>query len=96
MSGAEFRSPAPHGASPDGPVGGAGGAFDFVGANFDWKGVALGAVRKYPIPCVTGAAAIGFWMGRYRGSAIVGGLAGLTANFVMRELSRIISGDGVA
>lgn len=86
---ADVRPPAPHGASPEGPVGG----MDFAGPDFDWKTVALDTVRKYPIPCVLGAAAVGFWIGRYRGRAITAALAGLATNAVLRELNRVFEGQ---
>ena len=54
----DVRPPAPHGASPEGPVGGAKGAFDFLPQNFDLKRTTLETVKKYPIPSVT-ATAIG-------------------------------------
>ncbi len=85
----DVRPPAPHGASPDGPVGGAGGAFDFVPGNIDWRAVALDTVRKYPIPCVLGAAALGFWIGRNRGKTITAAVAGLATNAVLREINRV-------
>ena len=72
MAAPEIRPPAPHGASPNGPVGGAAGAFEFAPAGFDWKASALATVQKYPIPCLLGAAAVGFFLGRAKGRAIVG------------------------
>jgi len=87
MSEPTIRPPAPHGASPDGPVGGAEEAFSFE-QGIDWQNAALDVVRKYPIPCVLGAAAVGFWLGRHRGKAISAAVAGLATNAVMRQLSR--------
>ena len=87
MSGPTSRPPAPHGASPDGPVGGAEAPFAFE-QGLDLQNAALDVVRKYPIPCVLGAAAIGFWLGRHRGKAITAAVAGLATNAVMRHLSR--------
>jgi hypothetical protein len=89
MDGAEVRSPAPHGASPDGPVGGAHGPFDFVPADFDWQTAALDTVRKYPVPCLVGAAALGFLIGRYRGKAITAAAAGAATNLVLRQLNQV-------
>lgn len=86
---ADVRPPAPHGASPDGPVGGAAGAFEFLPKNFDWKTSALDTIRKYPIPCVLGAAALGFWIGRNRGKAIAAAAAGVATNLVLKELNRV-------
>ena len=85
----EVRPPAPHGASPEGPVGGANGAFDFLPKNFDLKTATLETVRKYPIPTVTAAAALGFWIGRHRGQAIAIGIAGFVTNTLLREMNRV-------
>ena len=90
MSAPGIHPPAPHGASPEGPVGGATGAFEFLPANFDWKGTALATVQRYPIPCLLGAAAVGFWLGRTRGRAIAGAAAGLVTNLVVRRLASAI------
>jgi hypothetical protein len=90
MASPEIRPPAPHGASPDGPVGGAAGAFEFVAASFDWKASALETVRKYPVPCLLGAAAVGFFLGRTKGRAIAGAAAGLLANVVIRQISQAV------
>ena len=90
MTSPEIRPPAPHGASPDGPVGGAAGAFEFVPAGFDWKASALATVQKYPIPCLLGAAALGFFIGRTKGRAIAGAAAGLLANVVIRQISQAV------
>lgn len=87
MSEPTIRPPAPHGASPDGPVGGAEAPFAFE-RGFDWQSAALDVVRKYPVPCLFGAAAIGFWIGRHRGKAITAAVAGLATNAVMKQLSR--------
>ena len=57
---------------------------------FDWQGATLDVVRRYPIPCVLGAAALGFWIGRHRGKAIAAAAAGLATNAVMRQLSRAL------
>ena len=84
-----IRPPAPHGASPDGPVGGADGAFDFASGSLDVKGMALDVVRKYPWPCLVGAAALGFWLGRSRGRAITTAAAGLATNAVLKHLSTV-------
>ena len=87
MSEPTIRPPAPHGASPDGPVGGAEAPFAFE-RGLELQNVALDVVRKYPIPCLLGAAALGFWIGRHRGKAIAAAAAGLATNAVMRHLSR--------
>ncbi|HUM02464.1 MAG TPA: hypothetical protein VL084_09270 [Thermoanaerobaculia bacterium] len=87
MGAPEIRPPAPHGASPDGPVGGATGAFEFLPKDFDWKGSALATVRRYPLPCLLGAAAVGFWLGRTRGRAIAGAAAGVLANLAIRQIA---------
>jgi hypothetical protein len=89
MDGAEVRPPAPHGASPDGPIGGAAGAFDFLPPDFDWKGTALDTVRKYPVPCLVGAAILGFYIGRHRGKAITAAAAGFATNLVLRQLNQV-------
>ncbi|MEO6326943.1 MAG: hypothetical protein ABIT01_16190 [Thermoanaerobaculia bacterium] len=93
MSGPDVRPPAPHGASPDGPVGGADGAFDFLPKDFDWRGKGLDTIRRHPLPCLLGAIAVGFWMGRNRGAAIAAAAAGVASNLVLRELNRVLSGD---
>lgn len=85
----DVRPPAPHGASPEGPVGGASGAFEFGQAGLDFRHGALELVRRYPIPCMLGAAAVGFWIGRHRGRAIAAAAAGLATNVVMKELNRV-------
>ncbi|HQR46719.1 MAG TPA: hypothetical protein PLB02_05700 [Thermoanaerobaculia bacterium] len=90
MSASEIRPPAPHGASPDGPVGGATGAFEFLPKDFDWKGSALATVRRYPLPCLLGAAAVGFWLGRTRGRAIAGAAAGALANLAVRQIASAV------
>ena len=87
MSEPTIRPPAPHGASPDGPVGGAEAPFAFE-QGLDLQNAALDVVRKYPVPCLLGAAALGFWIGRHRGKAIAAAAAGLATNAVMRQLSR--------
>jgi hypothetical protein len=83
----EMRAPAPHGASPEGPVGGATGAFEFLPRDFDWKGSALATVRRYPLTCLLGAAALGFFLGRTRGRAITGAAAGILANLAVRQIA---------
>lgn len=88
MTEPSVRPPAPHGASPEGPIGGLGGAFDFLPANMDWKSAALDTVRKHPIPCLLGAAAVGFLVGRHRGKAITTALSALAANAVLKELNK--------
>jgi hypothetical protein len=94
MSTTEVHPPAPHGASPQGPVGGATGAFEFLPEGFDWKGSALATVRRYPLPCLIGAAALGFWLGRTRGKAIAGAAAGVLANLAVKEIAGLVqSGD---
>lgn len=88
MAGPDVRPPAPHGASPDGPVGGATGAFEFLPESFDWKASALATVRRYPIPCLIGAAAVGFFLGRTRGRAITAAAAGILANVAVKQVAR--------
>ncbi len=90
MTATEVRPPAPHGASPEGPVGGATGAFEFLPAGFDWKASALSTVRRYPVPCLLGAAALGFWLGRTRGRAIAGAAAGVLANLAVKEIAGLV------
>lgn len=86
------RAPAPHGASPEGPVGALGEPFGLT--NGDWQKIALETVRNHPVPCLVGAAAVGFLVGRYRGRAIVGALAGVAANVVLRQLGEsFVGGD---
>ena len=86
MDDAAVRPPAPHGASPDGPVGRPEDPFDFFPKDIDWKKAALDTVQRHPLPCLVGAAAVGFLVGRYRGRVIVGALAGLATNMVLRQL----------
>lgn len=87
MPAADVRPPAPHGASPEGPVGGATGAFEFLPRDFDWKESALATVRHYPLTCLVGAAALGFFLGRTRGRAITGAAAGILANLAVRQIA---------
>ncbi len=89
MDEATVRPPAPHGASPEGPVGGARGAFDFVPEGLDWKVVALDTVKKYPLSCLAAATVVGFLIGRHRGKAIGAAVAGLATNAVMRQLNQV-------
>jgi hypothetical protein len=49
----------------------------------------MDVVKKYPIPAVIAATALGFWIGRNRGKAIAAAAAGLATNLVMRELNRV-------
>lgn len=92
MSEPTIRPPAPHGASPDGPVGGAEAPFAFEQGP-DWQEAALDVVRKHPIPCVLAAAALGFWIGRNRGPAIAAAAAGLATNAVLKHLSRALQAN---
>ena len=92
MEGA-VRPPAPHGASPEGPVGSLGEPFGLMPSG-DWQKTVLETVQKHPIPCLVGAAAVGFLVGRYRGRAIVGALAGVAANVVLRQIGEsFLAGD---
>ncbi|MFI5197037.1 MAG: hypothetical protein ACHQJD_00305 [Thermoanaerobaculia bacterium] len=86
MDDAAVRPPAPHGASPDGPVGRPGEPFDLFPKSIDWKRAALDTVQRHPLPCLVGAVAVGFLVGRYRGRVIVGALAGVATNMVLRQL----------
>jgi len=86
MDGAAVRPPAPHGASPEGPVGRPGEPFDFFPKDIDWKRAALETVQRHPLACLVGATAVGFIVGRYRGRVIVGALAGVATNLVLRQL----------
>jgi hypothetical protein len=86
MDDAAVRQPAPHGASPEGPVGRPGEPFDFFPKDIDWKRAALETVQRHPLACLAGAAAVGFIVGRYRGRVIVGALAGVATNMVLRQL----------
>lgn len=86
MDDAAVRPPAPHGASPEGPVGRPGEPFDFFPKDIDWKRAALETVQRHPLSCLVGAAAVGFIVGRYRGRIIVGALAGVATNMVLRQL----------
>lgn len=87
----EVRPPAPHGASPDGPVGRPGEPFDFFPKDIDWKKAALDTVQRYPLPCLVGAAAVGFLVGRYRGRALVGAAAAVATNMLLRQLGKSFS-----
>jgi hypothetical protein len=87
------RPPAPHGASPEGPVGSLGEPFGLMSTE-EWQKVVFETVQKHPIPCLVGAAAVGFLVGRYRGRAIVGALAGVATNMVLRQLGdSFLGGD---
>ncbi len=86
MDDAAVREPAPHGASPEGPVGRPGEPFEFFPKDIDWKRAALETVQRHPLACLAGAAAVGFIVGRYRGRVIVGALAGVATNMVLRQL----------
>ncbi len=86
----DVRPPAPHGASPDGPVGGATGAFEFLPKGFDWKASARATVQRYPMSCLVGATVIGFWLGRNRGRALAAATAGLLANVALKQVARSI------
>ncbi len=86
------HAPAPHGASPQGPVGAFSEPFGILSSG-DWQKTALETVQKYPIPCLLGAAAVGFLVGRYRGKAIVGALAGVAANVVLKQIGESLVGD---
>ena len=86
MDDAGVRQPAPHGASPEGPVGRPGEPFDFFPKDIDWKRAAVETVQRHPLPCLVGAAFVGFLVGRYRGRVIVGALAGVATNVVLRQL----------
>jgi hypothetical protein len=88
MEDAEVRPPAPHGASPDGPVGRPGEPFDFFPKDIDWQKAALDTVQRHPLPCLVGAAAVGFLVGRYRGRALVGALAAVATNMLLRQLGK--------
>jgi len=86
----DVRPPAPHGASPDGPVGGATGAFEFLPESFDWQASALATIRRYPKSCLLGAAVLGFWVGRTRGRAIAGAALGILANVALKRVARSV------
>lgn len=86
MDDAAVRPPAPHGASPEGPVGRPGEPFDFFPKDIDWKRAALETVQRHPLACLAGAAAVGFIVGRYKGRVLVGTLAGVATNMVLRQL----------
>lgn len=90
MEAGSVRPPAPHGASPEGPIGGAAGPFDFVPRGFDWRSAALDTVKKYPVPCIFVAAGVGFWIGRNRGRAVAAALAGVATNVIVKQLVRAI------
>ena len=87
------RPPAPHGASPDGPVGAPGEPFDFIADGSTGRRPPSRPSRSIRIPCLVGAAAVGFIVGRYRGRAIVGALAGVATNMVLRQLGERSSAD---
>ncbi|MCC6132190.1 MAG: hypothetical protein IT186_19895 [Acidobacteria bacterium] len=85
----DVRPPAPHGASPDGPVGGANGPFDFRLGSHDIKEAALDLVRQHPVPSLLLAATAGFLIGRYRGKAIGAALAGLATRAALKQLQAV-------
>jgi len=89
----DVRPPAPHGASPEGPVGGATGAFEFLPPGLNVKEAVFDTVRRYPVPCLLGAAALGFFMGRYRGRTVALALAGVASNAVVKELNKFLDVD---
>lgn len=92
MDGA-VRPPAPHGASPEGPVGAPGEPFGLITSG-EWQRVMLETVQRHPIPCLVGAAAVGFLVGRYRGRAIVAALAGVATNMVLKQIGEsFVGGD---
>jgi hypothetical protein len=91
MDDASVRPPAPHGASPQGPVGRPGEPFDFFPKDIDWKRAALETVERHPMACLVGAAAVGFIVGRYKGRVLVGALAGVATNMVLRQLGESFS-----
>ena len=95
MDGAAVRPPAPHGASPQGPVGRPGEPFDFFPKDIDWQRAALETVQRHPLACLAGAAAVGFIVGRYRGRVIVGALAGVATNMVLRQLGEAFTAGDV-
>lgn len=86
MDDAAVRQPAPHGASPEGPVGRPGEPFDFFPKDIDWKRAALETVQRHPMACLVGAVTVGFIVGRYKGRVLVGALAGVATNMVLRQL----------
>jgi len=45
---------------------------------------------EVPIPCLLGAAALGFILGRTKGRVIAGAAAGLVANVVVKQISRAV------
>ena len=68
------------------------GAFQFSPGGIDWRNAALDTVRRYPVACLFGAAAIGFWVGRHRGKAVMVGVGGLVTNMMVREMTRVLDG----
>lgn len=52
----------------------------------DWRGT----VRRHPLLAVGAAAAIGFLIGRSKGSAIVAGVSSALTAAVMRQLSDVL------
>ncbi len=89
----DVRPPAPHGASPDGPVGGAGGAFAFD-MTTDWKQLGLEIVRKHPLPCLFGAFAAGFFLGRYQGKNLMSGAVTLASRAAIKQLQQVLTPAG--
>ncbi|HPC81911.1 MAG TPA: hypothetical protein P5234_00480 [Thermoanaerobaculaceae bacterium] len=60
-----------------------------IPGEIDWRDV----VRRHPLLAVGAAAAIGFLLGRSRGSAIVAGASAAVTTAVMRQLSDVFEGE---
>lgn len=55
----------------------------------DWRDL----VRRHPLLAVSAAAAVGFLIGRSKGSAIIAGASAALTTAVMRQLSGILDTD---
>lgn len=60
-----------------------------IPGEIDWRDL----VRRHPLVAVGAAAALGFFLGRSRGSAIVAGASAAVTTTVMRQLSDVFEGE---
>ena len=62
---------------------------ELVPSEIDWRGV----VTSHPLLAIGAVAAFGFWLGRSRGSAILGGLAALATDTVNESVNELVGRD---